>query len=103
MKVDKFTKIVLTVIAVNLTILTVKNFDIIPIAYANEPSNVLELSPNMNYGLVPLNKDGSIDVNIKSFSPSSVMDVNIEEVGGYSTYGELEVKIKGQPIEVEMN
>ena len=103
MKIDTFTKFVLTVIAINLTILTVKNLDLIPKAYANEPTNKVELIPNNNYGLVPLNEDGSIDVNIKSFSTSSVMDVNIEEVGGYNTYGELEVKIKGQPIEVEID
>lgn len=30
MKTDKFTKIILTVIAVNLTFSTIKNFDIIP-------------------------------------------------------------------------
>ncbi|MEQ8219375.1 MAG: hypothetical protein RH981_14150 [Arenibacter sp.] len=94
MKTDKFTKVVLAVIAVNLTILTVKNLDIIPKAYANKPSNNEIFKPNMNYGLVPFNEDGSIDVNIKSFSSNSVMDVNIEEVGGYSTYGTVPVEIE---------
>ena len=77
MKVDKFTKVVLTVIAVNLTILTVKNLDIIPRAYANEPTNNLELAPNVNYGLVPLNEDGSINVNLSS---SDVIDVRLRGI-----------------------
>jgi hypothetical protein len=102
MKADKYTKFILTVIAVNLSILTFKNLNLMPKAYANEPINKLDLTPNLNYGLVPLNEDGSIDVNVKSFNPSSVMDVNIEEVGGYNTYGKIPVKIKDQPIEVEI-
>ena len=48
MKADKFTKIVLTVIAVNLTILTLKNVDIIPKAYANEPLSNEIIRPNMS-------------------------------------------------------
>lgn len=98
MKVDKFTKVVLTVIAVNLTILTVKNLDIIPKAYANETTNNLELLPNRNYGLVPLNEDGSInvkfsssseiDVNIVGINTNDELDVNIDEIGGgYVAYG----------------
>ena len=103
MKTDTFTKIVLTVIAINLTILTVKNLDLIPKAYANEPTNKVELTPNNNFLLVPLNEDGSIDVNIKSFSTSSVLNVNLEKIGGSSIFGDLEVRIKGQPIKVEVN
>ena len=102
MKVDKFTKIVLTVIAVNLTILTVKNLDIMPKAYANEATNNIIATPSMNYGLVPLNENGSIDVNVKSFSSENVMNVNIDEVGGSSIfYGSaVPVKIENLPISV---
>ena len=106
MKVDKFTKIVLTVIAVNLTVLTVKNLDIIPKVYANGPSNNLELTPNMNYGLVPLNEDGTIsaklsaydeiDVNIVGVNTNDELDVNIDEIGGgYVSHG--------GPISVEVD
>lgn len=98
MNVDKFTKIVLTVIAVNLTILTVKNLEIIPKAYANVPSSNFQLSPKMNYGLVPLNEDGTIsvklsaskeiDVNIVGVDTNDELDVNIDEIGGgYVSYG----------------
>lgn len=106
MKADRFTKIVLTVIAVNLTILTVRNLDLIPKAYANERTNNLELTPNVNYGLVPLNEDGSINVRLNS---SGEIDVNITDI---STSDKLNVHLKSSdsyslnyagPLEVEMN
>tara|TARA_B110000046_G_scaffold18544_1_gene17728 strand:+ start:1427 stop:1819 length:393 start_codon:yes stop_codon:yes gene_type:complete len=90
MKTDFYTKTVLTVIAFCLSILVMKDLDIIPKAYANENNN--SLSANINYGLVPLNPDGSIDVNIKS--NSDIISVNIEEVGGWSTFGKVPVVIK---------
>ncbi len=90
MKTDFYTKAVLTVIAVCLTIIVLKQVDIIPNTYAG--TSKASLNSNMNYGLVPLNADGSIDVNIKS---SSEMDVNITGVnGGYVQYGKLPVVIK---------
>jgi len=105
MKTDKFTKIVLTIIAVNLSILTITNLDLMPKAYANEPSKKMELTPNANYGLVPLNEDGSInvkltshneiDVNIVGINTNDELDVNIDEVGGgfLSSGGPIRVRI----------
>lgn len=120
MKVDKFTKIVLTVIAVNLTILVIKQLDIIPKVYANDYHPAIE-NPYMNYGLVPLNDDGSInvrlssydeiDVNITDISTSDKLNVNVKEVDThafiYCTVPvEIEnrtvpVEIKNQPVQVE--
>ena len=48
---------------------------------ANVNTNELELNSNLNYGLVPLNVDGSIDVNINS--SNGTVDVNIEYIRGY--------------------
>jgi len=87
MKIDFYTKSVLTVIAVCLTIIVLKQVDIIPNAYAESPKT--NLNSNPNYGLVPLNTDGSIDVNIKS--NSSITDVNIAKVGGWDTWGKVPV------------
>ncbi len=106
MKIDTFTKIVLTVIAVNLTIGTVRNLDLIPKAHADEPTNNFNLAPNVNYGLVPLNEDGTIsvklnasneiDVNIVGIDTSDELDVNIDEIGGgYVSHG--------GPISVEID
>lgn len=89
MRLDLYTKTVLTVIAICLTINVLKDFDIMPKAYANEPlKKELNLIPNKNYGLIPVNADGTIDVNIKS---SSTMDVNIESI---STWDKMRVIIK---------
>jgi len=96
MKTDKFTKIVLVIIAVNLTFLSVKNLDLIPKSYAEENS----ANNKINYGLVPLNKNGTIDVNIKSANTTEVLDVNIKEVSGSSIFSNIPVEIKNQPIEV---
>jgi len=95
MKFDLYTKSILTVIAICLTINVLKDFNLIPKAYAGENKQNIEsklnLSANKNYGLIPVNADGSIDVNIKS---SSTMDVNIEEVGGYNCYSKVPVVLK---------
>ncbi len=90
MKTDFYTKAVLTIIAICLTIIVLKQVNIVPSAYAGSPKT--NLYSNTTYGLVPLNADGSIDVNIKS---SSQMDVNITGVNGsYVSYGKLPVVIK---------
>lgn len=90
MKTDLYTKAVLTIIAICLSIIVLKQVDIIPSAYANGPT--LQ-NTQKSYGLVPVNTDGSIDVNIKSSSEK--MSVNIEEVGGFWVGGNtLPVKIK---------
>lgn len=102
MKTDRYFKIVLTIIAINLTFLSLKDLDVLPKAYAGD-SNLSPMS-RVNYGLVPINKDGSIDVSIKSINPNSTMDVNIEGVGGWSIIGgKLKVEIQDQPIEVEID
>jgi hypothetical protein len=101
MKTDRFTRIVLTVIAVNLTILSFQHLDIIPKAHAEGTNPLNGLPANTNYGLVPLNEEGGIDVTIKSISPGNEMDVNIEEVGGFHVFGNLPVEIKGQPVRVK--
>jgi hypothetical protein len=103
-KIDNYTKSVLTIIAVCLTILTLKQLDLVPKAYAGEATKH-KTAPSSNYGLVPLNEDGSITVKLSS---SDEMDVNIV---GVDTYDELDVNIEeiggghvshGGPISVEV-
>lgn len=96
MRIDKFTKTVLTIIAVNLSVLTLVNLDIIPGTIANEPGQ----NQNMNYGLIPINEDGSItvtlssteeiDVNITDISTSDELKVDISDI---STYKNFEVEL----------
>ena len=105
MKTDFYTKTVLTIIALCLSILTLQNIDIIPKTYASEPNKSINIEPSKNYGLVPINADGSINVNIKSIdaemdvniteiSTNDELNVNIEEVGGFDTFGKVPVSIK---------
>jgi hypothetical protein len=70
MKTDKYTKIILTVIAVNLTVISIKSLDLIPKATAGTLAKP-------NYGLVPVNSDGSITVK---FNQSSPMDVCLKSI-----------------------
>lgn len=92
MKIDLYTKSILTVIAICLTINILKDLDFIPKAYAGENKQNIEsklnLSTNKNYGLIPVNADGSLDVNIKS---SEMIDVSIKEI---DTYDNLQVEIE---------
>ncbi len=98
MKTDLYTKTILTVIAVALTILALKNTSFINEAKADKS--------NFNkYASIPLNPDGSInvklvsdmDVNLKSIGGTSVygsIPVNLKELGGSSFYGALPVNLK---------
>jgi hypothetical protein len=106
MKTDTYTKTVLTIIAICLAILTFQHVDIIPKAYAATPGDYDRGKPfdSGKYMLVPVNADGSInvniikgdelDVNIKSISTNDELDVNIDEVGGFPTMGTVPVKMK---------
>ncbi|BAO56178.1 hypothetical protein [Nonlabens marinus] len=78
-KNDLFTKGILAVIALNLSILTVSNF----VTTTEKPAAM---------AMVPINEDGSItvrlsnaetlDVNISRISTMDELDVNVEEIGG---------------------
>ena len=74
---SKKTNILLGIIAINLTLLTVIQLGIWP---TKVNANELELNSGINYGFIPLNADGSIDVNINS--SKAIMDVNLEQLRG---------------------
>lgn len=89
MKTDLYTKTVLTIIAICLSIIVFNQGGIIPSAFAETPK---AFKSNMNYGLVPLNDDGSVNVRISS---SEILEVKIEEVDAYAfNYCTVPVKIK---------
>ena len=72
----KTIKILLGIIAINLTLLTIIQTGIWPPKVQASETNY----SNVNYGLVPLNEDGSIDVNINS--SAATMDVNLITIRG---------------------
>lgn len=82
MKTDLYTKIVLTVIAVVLTVNLLKS------------SITPAMADSKKYAAVPVNADGSI--NVKLIKGNSTIDVNIESIEGsaFNYVEPLEVKIK---------
>ena len=114
MKTDLYTKVVLTIIAVALSINVLQHADLIPEAQANnqpgpEPiPNVMPAVMDVNiksidtYDEMPV-KIKDIDtydvlrVNLKEIETNDELDVNIDEIGGTSTNfsnGVLDVRIK---------
>jgi len=88
MRNDKYTKAVLTVIAICLLVLTAKQLNLISEAYAYaEGSEDLSSLREIEYGIVPMNEDGSINVKLIH---SNELDVNIV---GVNTTDELEVEV----------
>ncbi len=119
MKTDNYTKVILTIIAICLTVNVVKEINFIPTANASEKMVTPEISTK--YQLVPVSEMNTMDVrivdintydelnvnvksidsydemkvNIKSIDTSDELDVNIDEVGGsfVSSGGPLKVKV----------
>lgn len=73
---DFYLKAVLTVIALCLVVLTFDSLGFFPRAVASGPAVATQ------YGMVPLNADGSITVRLAN----DVMDVNIKQVDGRSLF-----------------
>ena len=120
MKTDNYTKVILTIIAVCLTINVVKDINLIPTVQASEKEVSSEISTK--YQLVPVSEMNTMDVrivdintydelnvniksidsydemkvNIKSIDTSDELDVNIDEVGGSYVSS-------GGPLKVEMD
>mgnify|MGYP001497245213 CR=1 FL=1 len=70
---------------INPTLLTIIQTGIcLPKAQVTETNNQII---NYNYGLVPLNEDGSIDVklseeSVDAIKPPAIMDINLKSVRG---------------------
>lgn len=88
MKTDLYTKSILTIIAVCLTINVITQFDFIPSAYASKPTNTTLVSNE--YILVPVNEFETIDVRIVDINTYDELNVNIK---GISTSDEIKVNI----------
>lgn len=102
---DNYTKSILTVIAACLVILTMNQVDLIPSARANG-DEVRFNAEAKNYGIIPVNEDGSVSVRLDNLDEMKV------DITGISTYDELNINLdeigggfvsSGGPIKMEMN
>lgn len=89
MKIDTYTKVVLTLIAVCLTYNIVKDFDIIPEAYATE--NPMDGLKTNEYRLVPISDMETLDVRIVDINTYDELNVNVKSI---DTYDEMKVNLK---------
>lgn len=95
MKTDTYTKAILTIIAICLTVNVVKDFNIFPSAYALENTKLEPLNSVIDVRLVDINTNDKLNVNLKNIDTydelkvninkidaNNVLDINIKEVGG---------------------
>jgi len=109
MKTDNYTKTILTIIAICLTINVMKDFKIFPAAYANENvikapvSEVLDVRlvdintyDELNVNLKGVDTYDEVKVNLKKIETTDELDVNIDEIGGgwVSNGGPISVKVQ---------
>lgn len=93
MRSTTYTNIMLTAIALSLSLLAIQQLKIFPAVHAESRNNFPYQS------ILPLNEDGSLNVHLQNLDE---IDVNIS---GISTYEELEVSIEeinGGPVRVEV-
>lgn len=90
MKTDLYTKSVLTIIAVCLSLNAVKDFDLIPSAYAAD-NTVDPATAATDYALVPISAANTMDVRIVDINTYDELNVNLKSV---DTYDEVKVNIK---------
>jgi uncharacterized transporter YbjL len=86
MKTDLYTKSVLTVIAICLTINLVQQLELIPKAHAATDGT----TNNTEYALVPISDMETIDVRIVDINTYDELNVNLKSI---DTYDELKVNI----------
>ncbi len=91
MKTDKTIKVLLGIIVINLTLITLNELSLFPKAFATETS--LNAHNNINYGLVPINEDGTISVKIED---TDVLDINIHSFKGKDFFEAVPVFVMNQ-------
>lgn len=89
MKTDSYTKFILTVIAICLTINVGVQLDLFPVAHAAAASTTPKLSTE--YAVVPISESNTMDVRIVDINTYDELNVNLKSV---DTYDEVKVNIK---------
>ncbi len=111
MKTNFYLQFILTVIAINLTMLSLKEFDVIPTAHAVELNNTMPANTaTTDVNIVSVNGQsvfgGNLPITIKDVETNDKLAV---EVKGWGTSDLVRVDIKGintydkMPVEVKNN
>ena len=98
MKTDLYSKTILTIIAICLTVNLVKEFELIPSAHAAESSNDFETA--IKYKLVPIDEFNTIDVRIVDINTYDELNVNLKSI---DTYDEVKVNINSIDTDDELD
>ncbi len=88
MKTNTYTQFLLTIIALALTLNVLKDFNIIPRAYANTKNPTPEATTE--YKLVPVGNLETLDVRIVDINTYDALNVNLKNI---DTYDKLKVNI----------
>ena len=99
MKTDAYTKIVLSVIAVCLTVIVLRDIQIIPQAYASNDANSTN-NDTTEYRLVPISDMETLDVRIVDINTYDELNVNIKSI---DTYDEMKVNIESIDTQDELD
>jgi hypothetical protein len=114
MKTDYYTKTILTIIAICLTLNVAQDFEIIPSVHATNdpsltPSTLASISETIDVRIVDINTSDELNINLKSIDTYDELKVNINSI---ETTDELDVNIdeigggwvnNGGPIKVKMD
>ena len=99
MKADLYTKFILTIIAICLTINVVSDLEIITTAHASD-SPITTPNFSTEYKLVPVGGLETLDVRIVDINTYDELNVNIKSI---DTYDEMKVNINGIDTDDEMD
>lgn len=82
MKTDNYTKVILTIIAICLTINVLKDFELVPAAYAttSEKTPQSPITEVMDVRLVDINTYDELNVNLKSVDTYDELKVNLKKI-----------------------
>lgn len=100
MKTDLYTKTILTVIALCLTVIVLKDIQIIPTAYASDKTVVDTRESDTEYRLVPISNMETLDVRIVDINTYDELNVNVKSI---DTYDEMKVNINNIDTQDELD
>jgi len=95
MKTDFYTKSVLTIIAICLSLIVLKQYQLIPEAHAGNVSSI-----SNDHRLVPIDAFETLDVRIVDINTYDELNVNIKSV---DTYDEMKVNLKSIDTQDELD